>query len=119
MNRYSFLRGVLLSCLACSMVFVPVVVTAAPMLYTYTGNYFDYDLIEDSIDVPGEYTTSDRVEIEILTLDGYLSDRPRLRQSAVVHNEQRCLRRTRRHLYDSRQRDHAGRLGSECFEFVI
>ena len=72
MKKFLCLRTILLSCIACCIMVVPVVAFAVPMIYTYQGNYFN-EFVDNS-PPDGQYTTSDRLEISLYTIDGLLPD---------------------------------------------
>jgi hypothetical protein len=70
--KFLCIRVLLLSCLACCLILVPVVVYAIPYIYTYTGRNFS-SIIDDN-SLAGAYTTDMRVEVSLITRDGLLPD---------------------------------------------
>ena len=72
MSRLLCFRTIFLSCLACCLLILPMGAHAAPMTYVYQGTNFN-SFVNNSA-FPYQYTSDNRVLIELTTVDGLLND---------------------------------------------
>lgn len=70
--RQFLLRSVFLSIVLCCLIAIPVMLFAAPVVYTYNGPNFN--TFGDSIYFGEVYDTSNKVTVSIITIDGILND---------------------------------------------